>query len=137
MSGILFFKYYFGHKTFLYSFKSTSGHHQSFFNFRSSSRKSQRQKRSRILQYSFAEKNLTHFTNLNSLGIGDNTDKNISFAVSKNNSNNNKKNKKQNKEKTFALHHFLKAKSCIPVCIFLYIFMSVCLREKIFVPNTQ
>ena len=48
MSGILFFKYYFGHTTFLYSFKSTSGHHQSFFNFRSSSRKSQRQKRSRI-----------------------------------------------------------------------------------------
>ena len=40
------------------------------------------------------------------------------------------------KQKTFALHHFLKAKNCIPVCIFLYIFMSVYLLEKMFVPET-
>ena len=40
------------------------------------------------------------------------------------------------KQKPFALHHFLKAKNCIPVCIFLYIFISVYLLEKMFVPET-
>ena len=42
------------------------GHHQIVFGFRFSSRKSQR---SLILQYSFTQKHLTHFTNLNSLDI--------------------------------------------------------------------
>ena len=40
------------------------------------------------------------------------------------------------KQKPFALHHFLKAKNCIPVCIFLYIFISVYLLEKMSVPET-
>ena len=98
------------------------------------------------------KKSLSHFTILNSLGIGDNMAKKFSeftnflrlqslhipFAVSKNNNNNKNKTKTKNKtkQKTFALHHFLKAKNCIPVCIFLYIFMSVYLREKFFVPET-
>ena len=85
-----------------------------------------------IICYRNTTKNLSEFTNflrLQSL--------HISFAVSKNNNNKNNKTKTKNKtkQKTFALHHFLKAKNCIPVCIFLYIFMSVYLREKIFVPE--
>ena len=45
-------------------------------------------------------------------------------------------NKKKNKQKTFALHYSLKAKNYIPVCMFLYIFISAYLREKTFVPET-
>ena len=86
-----------------------------------------------IICYRNTTKNLSEFTNflrLQSL--------HISFAVSKNNNNKNNKTKTKNKtkQKTFALHHFLKAKNCIPVCIFLYIFISVYLLEKMFVPET-
>ena len=49
-----FWKYYFGHTTFLYFSRSSSGHHQSFFYFRFSSRKPQRQQK--------LAKNNTHFT---------------------------------------------------------------------------
>ena len=65
----------------------SSGHHQSFFfNFRFSSRKSQsQQKLAKKMTYfttKFRSKNLTHFTNLNSLDIekicSRNTAKNLS-----------------------------------------------------------
>ena len=44
--------------------------------------------------------------------------------------------KKQNKTKNIWIAPFLNAKNCFPVCIFLYIFMPVYLREKVFVPET-
>ena len=71
-----FSKYYFRHTTFLYSFKCSSGHYQSFFNIRFSSRKSQSQQKlaKKITHFTikFFSKNLTHFTNLNSLDAENN-----------------------------------------------------------------
>ena len=69
-----FWKYYFGHKKFLYLSRSSSGYHQSlfFFDFRFSSRKSQSQQRlaKKITHFTvqFCSKSLTHYTSLNSLG---------------------------------------------------------------------
>ena len=58
---LLFWKYFFGHTIFLYSSTRSSGHHQSFFlisDFLAESLKTSKnyQKRSLILQYSFAQK---------------------------------------------------------------------------------
>ena len=118
---LFFWKYYFRHTTFSYSFKRASGHHQSFFNLRSSRRKPQRQKGSLVLQYSFAHK-ISHILGTSTglaltITCSSNTAKNLSeftnfpwnmfiFGVRK---------------KTFALYHFLKPKNYILVCIFLCI----------------
>ena len=74
---LFFWKYYYGHATLLYSSTRSSGHHQSFFLiFRLSSRKSQSQQKlaKKITHFTiqFRSKNLTHFTNLNSLDIENN-----------------------------------------------------------------
>ena len=63
---ILVWKYYFGHKMFLYSSTHSSGHHLKFFLiFRFSSRKSQSltkvSKKITHLTTRFRSKNLTHF----------------------------------------------------------------------------
>ena len=72
-----FWKYYFGNTKFLYlSRRSTGYHHIFFFNFRFSSRKSQSQQKlaKKITHFTiqFCSKNLSHFTNLNSLDIENN-----------------------------------------------------------------
>ena len=72
-----FWKYYMGHTTFIHSSKSSSGHQSFFFfNFRFSDRKSQsQQKLAKKVTYftiQFHSKNLTRFTNLNSLNIENN-----------------------------------------------------------------
>ena len=78
MFKIIFLKYYFGHTTFFMFVHTLSNeHHQGFFkNFRFSSRKSQRQQKlaKKITHFTkqFSLKNLTHFTNLNSLDIENN-----------------------------------------------------------------
>ena len=79
MSYLEFFfgKYYFWHTTLLYLSRNSSGHHQSFFfNFRISVRKSQSQQKlaEKITHFTiqFRSKNLTHFTNLSSLDVGNN-----------------------------------------------------------------
>ena len=65
-----FWKYYFKHTTFLYLSRLSSGHHQGFFNFIFSSRKSQSQqkpaKKTTHFTIQFLSKNLIHFANLNS-----------------------------------------------------------------------
>ena len=71
-----FWKYYFGHTRFLYLSRRSSRHHQSFFlisDFLAESLKANKnlQKRSHVLQYSFARKT-SHFTNINSLDIENN-----------------------------------------------------------------
>ena len=72
----IFWKYFFGHTTFLYSSTRSSGHHQSFFNFRFFSRKSQSKQKlpKKITHFTiqFRSKNLTHFMNLISLDIENN-----------------------------------------------------------------
>ena len=72
-----FWKYYFGNTKFLYlSRRSIGYHHIFFFNFRFSSRKSQSQQKlaKKITHFTiqFCSKNLSHFTNLNSLDIENN-----------------------------------------------------------------
>ena len=69
--GILILKYYFGHTNFLYSSTRSSGHHQSFLNFRFIIRKSQNQQKLAITDFTvqFRPKHLTHFS---SLGIDNN-----------------------------------------------------------------
>ena len=72
-----FWKYYFRHTTVLYLPRCSSGHLQSFFlssGFLAESLKASKtwQKRSPILQYSFNRKNLSFFTNLDSLDIKNN-----------------------------------------------------------------
>ena len=69
--GILFFKI-----LFLYLSRRSSRYHQSFFYFRFSSRKSQIEQKlaKKITHFTiqFCSKNLTHFTNLNSLDTENN-----------------------------------------------------------------
>ena len=69
-----FWKFHFGHTTFLYFFRRSNRHHQSYFRF--SSRKSQSQqklaKKTTHFTIQFCSKNLTHFTNHNSLDIENN-----------------------------------------------------------------
>ena len=69
-----FWKFYFGPTTFLYFSRRSNGHHQSYFRF--SSRKSQSQqklaKKTTHFTIQFCSKNLTHFTNHNSLDIENN-----------------------------------------------------------------
>ena len=71
-----FWKYFLGHTTFSYSSISSRGHHQSFFDFRFSSRKSQSQQKltKKVTHFTiqFRSKHLTHFTELNSLDIENN-----------------------------------------------------------------
>ena len=74
---LFFWKYYYRHTTFLYSSTRSSGHHQSIFLiFRLSSRKSKSQQKlaKKITNFTiqFRSKNLTHFTDLNSLDIENN-----------------------------------------------------------------
>ena len=71
-----FWKYYFGHAKFLYLSRRSSGYHQSFFlisDFLAENLKANKnlQKRSHVLQYSFAQK-LHYYTNINSLDIENN-----------------------------------------------------------------
>ena len=71
-----FWKYYFGHTKFLYLSRRSSGYHQSFFlisDFLAENLKANKnlQKRSHVLQYSFAQK-LHYYTNINSLDIENN-----------------------------------------------------------------
>ena len=70
--NFLFWKYYFGHTRFLYLSRRSSGHHQRFFLIsRFSSRKSQSQQNpaKKITHFiiQFRSKDLTHFSNINSL----------------------------------------------------------------------
>ena len=69
-------KYYFGHTTFLYSSRRSSGHQSFFFNFRFSSRKYQNQQTlvTKITHFTIQSRSkmLSHFTNLNSLDIENN-----------------------------------------------------------------
>ena len=66
-------KYYFGHTTFLYSSRRSSGHQSFFFNFRFSSRKYQNQQTlvTKITHFTIQSRSkmLSHFTNLNSLTL--------------------------------------------------------------------
>ena len=126
-----YWKCYFQHITFLYSFTCSSGHYKNFFfDFRFSGRKSESQQKLSIkityFAMQFRSKNLIHFMNLNSLEIENNMlpfwlyynffSKHISIWCQK---------------KTFALHHFVTPKNCILealwkqisvyFCIFLYI----------------
>ena len=73
---LFFWKYFFGHTNLLYSSTRVSRHHQSFFNFRFFSRKSQSQQKlpKKITHFTiqFRSKNLTHYMNLISLDIENN-----------------------------------------------------------------
>ena len=66
----------FGHTKFSYLSRSSSGYHQSFFNLIFSSRKFQSQQKlaKQITRFKiqFSSKNLTQFTNINSLDIENN-----------------------------------------------------------------
>ena len=142
-----FWKFYFGQTSFLYTFKRASAYHllaqslkakkdHSFYNTVLLKKTSLILRTSTHLALGItcsrnAAKNLSEFTyflRLQSL--------HISFCVVKNNNSNNNNKTKDKKNETFALHHFLKAKNCIPVWKFLYIFMSVYLHEKCFVSET-
>ena len=77
MQFFFFWKYfYFCYTTFLYLSTRSSGHHQNFCYSRFFSRKSQSQQRlvKKIIHFTiqFRSKNLTYFTNLNSLHIENN-----------------------------------------------------------------
>ena len=77
MQFFFFWKYfYFCYTTFLYLSTRSSGHHQNFCYSRFFNRKSQSQQRlvKKIIHFTiqFRSKNLTHFTNLNSLHIENN-----------------------------------------------------------------
>ena len=116
--GILFWKYYFGDKTFLFLPIRSSWHRIFlFFNFRFSnwSLKINKNERKRYSYYNTVslKKLHTHFMNLNSLDIEKNmllqhsqkpfwlykfSSKHVSVWCQK---------------KTFALHHFLTPKNCI------------------------
>ena len=74
-----FWKYSFGHTKFLYLPRRSSGYNQSFFNFRfsrfskiSKPTKSCKKDHTHVLQYGFAQKHLTHFTNISALDIESN-----------------------------------------------------------------
>ena len=137
-----FWKYYYGQATLLYSSTRSNGHHQSFFLiFRFSSRKSQSQQKlaRKITHFTiqFYSKNLTHFTNLNSLDIENNmlpqhdqkpfwlykfSSKHISVWCQK---------KHLGctiswRQRTAFFKHFEKAN----VCIFLYISVRKCLFQR-------
>ena len=68
-----FWRYYFGHATFLYLSTRSGGHHQIFFNSTFSNRKSQSKqllaKKVTHFTIPFRSKILTHFTRRNSLDI--------------------------------------------------------------------
>ena len=76
-------------------------------------------------------KNLSEFRNFLTL-----QSLHISFCCVKKQQQQQQTNKKQNKTKNICIAPFLNAKNCFPVCIFLYTFMPVYLREKIFVSGT-
>ena len=110
-----FWKFYFGPTTFLYFSRRSNGHHQSYFRF--SSRKSQSQqklaKKTTHFTIQFCSKNLTHFTNHNSLDIENNMLPQHSqkpFWLCKFSS---KVVSVWCQKKTFALHHFSTPKNCI------------------------
>ena len=112
-----FWKYNFGHKTFLYSSTGSSGHNQRFFfNFQIFEKSPGQETLAKKISYftvQFPSKNLAHCTNLNSLHIEINMlrqhnqkpfllRKFCSTHVSV-----------WYRKKTFALHHFLTPKSRI------------------------
>ena len=118
-----FWKYYFGHTTFLYLSTRFSGHHQIFLGIISSSRISQSQQKlaKKITHCSikFRSKHLTHSENLNSLDIENNmpprrsqkpfsfhkcSSKHVSIWCQKNHLHSNI---------LVALHHILSSKNCI------------------------
>ena len=125
MSGILFFKYYFGHTTFLYSFKSTSGHHQSFFNFRSSSRKSQGRKDHAFYSTVLLKKTSLILRTSTRLALGITQTKTFLLRCQKTTATTTKKTKNKTKKKH--LHctifwrpraAFLSAYFCISLCLY-------------------
>ena len=110
-----FWKYYFEHATFLYLSRRSRGHHQSFFNFRSSSRMSQSQQKTSKKDHTFYNKislkkpHLFHLT-LKTICNRNTAKKRSDFTYFQ------QRCFCLGSEKIFALHHFV-----MPVCIFLYI----------------
>ena len=108
---IIFLKIVFWTNYFLFSFTRSSGHHQFFSRFSSRKSQSQQNLAKKIIHFTIQlrSKNISHFTNLNSLDIENNMLPKTFFTLQIS----------QQKcfylvsEKVLVLHHFLTPKNCI------------------------
>ena len=131
-----FWKYYFEHTAFLYLSRRSSGHHQSFFNFRFSSRKSQSQQKTSKKDHTFyntVSLKKPHLFHLTLKIICTHNAAKKTFWLYKFSS---KHVSVWCQKKIFTLHHFLMPKSCILEALSkkmsLYFYIFICLLKKNF-----